>query len=263
MNHLLYYKQYFYVGLKNAIEYKYNVIASIFTQIASIAVLYLIWAQLFLAGYVTSIKGFTLIDFLIYYIISMWIMKFTARVDFDFEEDINSGYLLIYIIQNLNPFPEYYFKRFGVSFFANITLFVLFLITSLVLHKFYILNFLLLLLFIILAAILDTLFVSLLSLVAVKIQRLGGFMFVVNMIVGFVSGALIPLNLFSIQTQTIFYFLPFQYMRYFPAVIFLGKVPTNQIIFGLISAIIWIVILYLLFKFFYKRALKSFEALGG
>lgn len=251
------------MGLKNAIEYRYNVATNIFGNIISIVVLYLIWAQLFLAGYVTSVRGFVLTDFLIYYIISLWLQKFTADVNSHFEDDVNSGYLLQYVVRNINPFPAYYFSNFGIRFFANVTLFALFLVASIILHKFVILNFLLLLVFVVIATLLDTLFVSLLSLVAVKIQRLGGFMFVVNLIVSFVSGALIPLSFFSAQAQTTFYFLPFQYMRYFPAVIFLGKISSVQIIYGLISSIVWIVVLYLLFKFFYKKTLKSFEALGG
>ncbi len=263
MNHLLYYKQYFFVGLKNAVEYRYNVATNIFGNVVAIAVLYLIWAQLFLAGYVTSIRGFVLTDFLIYYIISLWLQKFTSEVNSNFEDDVNSGYLLQYIVRNINPFSKYYFTSFGIKIFANITLFILFLIATIVLHKFVLLNFLLLLVFVILATLLNTLFISLLSLVAVKIQKLNGFMFVVNLIVSFVSGALIPLSFFSTQAQTIFYFLPFQYMRYFPAVVFLGKTSSAQIIYGLISSIIWVVVLYLLFKFFYKKALKSFEALGG
>ncbi len=67
------------------------------------------------------------------------------------------------------------------------------------------------------------------------------FLYVVNTVNFFVSGHLFPLDLLQPMWRWIFKLLPFQYMAYFPAAVFLGKVPDDQLASGLLIETAWAV----------------------
>jgi ABC-2 type transport system permease protein len=57
--------------------------------------------------------------------------------------------------------------------------------------------------------------------------------------------------------------LPFQYMAYFPAVVFLGKVKGWELVFHLLGELLWAVVFMLLARGLYKLGLKRYSAYGG
>lgn len=211
----------------------------------------------------STIGGFVLNDYILYNIISMFIILFIANVEEYFANDVSNGNLIVYILRNVNPMLRYYFFTLGFTTFEIVTIGTILLGATLYYNYFSILNILLFIIFFINAILLNIFVRALFSLFAVKTQRIGGIMSTFFLIVSFLSGSWIPLNLFPQVAQQIFYFLPFQYMRYFPAIVYLGKVNYSQIIFGLLISILWIIAFYFIYKFFYKKAIKYFEAQGG
>jgi ABC-2 type transport system permease protein len=79
----------------------------------------------------------------------------------------------------------------------------------------------------------------------------------------FISGQMLPLNLLPEPWFTILKWLPFQYMAYFPAVVFLGKLQGWDLVWGLVGEAAWAVIFLFLARFLYKRGLKRYGAYGG
>ncbi len=55
----------------------------------------------------------------------------------------------------------------------------------------------------------------------------------------FISGQMLPLDLLPEPWSTILKALPFQYMAYFPAVVFLGKVKGADLVWGLLGELAW------------------------
>src|SRR6185437_16323040 len=55
----------------------------------------------------------------------------------------------------------------------------------------------------------------------------------------FISGQMLPLDLLPPPWAGLLKALPFQYMAYFPAVVFLGKVKGNALAIGLVVELIW------------------------
>ncbi len=78
----------------------------------------------------------------------------------------------------------------------------------------------------------------------------------------FISGQMMPLNLLPEFWRTVLYILPFQYMAYFPAIVFLGKLSTNQIICGLLIEIGWALILFIIAQYTFYKGLKHYSAFG-
>ena len=87
--------------------------------------------------------------------------------------------------------------------------------------------------------------------------------FLVNIVfVEFMSGVLFPLDVFPVAFQKILYLLPFPYMIFFPIKIYLGQVGVLEIMTRIIISAVWTLVLYLLFKFLWKKGLTKYEAYG-
>lgn len=79
----------------------------------------------------------------------------------------------------------------------------------------------------------------------------------------FISGQMLPLNLLPKPWFEIMSWLPFQYMAYFPAIVFLGKVKGAALVIGLIGEAAWAVAFMILARLLYRIGLRRYSAYGG
>lgn len=79
----------------------------------------------------------------------------------------------------------------------------------------------------------------------------------------FISGHMLPLDLLPHPWDWFLKELPFQYMAYYPAVIFLGKVQGWALVFGLLKQAAWALFFALLARWLYRRGLRRYSAFGG
>jgi ABC-2 type transport system permease protein len=63
--------------------------------------------------------------------------------------------------------------------------------------------------------------------------------------------------------RTVVNFLPFKYLAYFPAAIFLGKVEPSRLWFEIGIEVAWLVFFIALARFLYARGLKRYSGYGG
>jgi ABC-2 type transport system permease protein len=88
-------------------------------------------------------------------------------------------------------------------------------------------------------------------------------LWVVNTLNYFVSGQMFPLDLLSPFWAGLLKSLPFQYLAYFPAAVFLGKVQGAELARGLVLQALWGVALIGLARWLYARGLRRYGAYGG
>ena len=79
----------------------------------------------------------------------------------------------------------------------------------------------------------------------------------------FISGHMLPLDLLPEPWGTILKLLPFQYMAYFPAVVFLGKVQGMILVNNLLAELFWAVFFMVLARALYRLGLRRYSAFGG
>jgi ABC-2 type transport system permease protein len=79
----------------------------------------------------------------------------------------------------------------------------------------------------------------------------------------FISGHMLPLDLLPHPWSDILKSLPFQYMAYFPAVVFQGKVTGMNLVTGLIAEFLWAGFFIVLARTLFKQGLKRYSAFGG
>ncbi len=88
-------------------------------------------------------------------------------------------------------------------------------------------------------------------------------LYIINTLNFFVSGHMFPLDLLPPPWSSLLKMLPFQYMAYFPAAVFLGKVRGRELAWGLVGELAWAVVFVGLSRWLYQRGLKRYSAFGG
>ncbi len=89
------------------------------------------------------------------------------------------------------------------------------------------------------------------------------FVWIINTVTFFLSGQMFPLDLLAPTLAQISGYLPFQYLAYFPAAVFLGKIRGADLVHGLLIQLAWTVILVVLARLLYARGLRRYSAFGG
>jgi ABC-2 type transport system permease protein len=88
-------------------------------------------------------------------------------------------------------------------------------------------------------------------------------LFIVMTLNFFISGHMLPLDLLPHPWSDILKSLPFQYMAYFPAVVFQGKVQGWNLVTGLLAELAWAVFFVVLARWLFRRGLRRYSAYGG
>ncbi len=85
---------------------------------------------------------------------------------------------------------------------------------------------------------------------------------VVIVIIGFLAGDSLPLDIFPKPIFHIFKLLPFSYMTFYPLQLYLGRLSGSQIINMFMAMIIWLFVFIVLSRFIWKKGLKKYGAYG-
>jgi ABC-2 type transport system permease protein len=95
--------------------------------------------------------------------------------------------------------------------------------------------------------------------------EISSLMYIINVLNFFVSGQMFPLEfLENIPYLTrVLELLPFQYLAYFPAMVFLEKKQGDDLVLGLLIELGWVIALMLLSRWLYRLGLKHYSAYGG
>ncbi len=79
----------------------------------------------------------------------------------------------------------------------------------------------------------------------------------------FVSGHMFPLDLLPPFWASLLKALPFQYLAYFPAAVFLGKIQNLELVYGLLAELAWALAFVGLSRVLYQIGLRHYSAYGG
>jgi ABC-2 type transport system permease protein len=88
-------------------------------------------------------------------------------------------------------------------------------------------------------------------------------LYIINAVNFFVSGQMFPLDFLDPWMLKLLQMLPFQYLAYFPAMVFLGKRSGEELWTGLAIELAWAVLFVLLARWLYRTGLRRYSAYGG
>jgi ABC-2 type transport system permease protein len=88
-------------------------------------------------------------------------------------------------------------------------------------------------------------------------------LYIVNTLNFFVSGHMFPIDLLPPPWNGLLKVLPFQYLAYFPAAVFLGKIEGQELLQGLLAEAAWALFFFILARWLYRIGLRRYSAYGG
>lgn len=88
-------------------------------------------------------------------------------------------------------------------------------------------------------------------------------LYVVNTLNFFVSGHMFPLDLLPAGWVTVLKALPFQYLAYFPAAVFLGKIRDEDLLAALLVQAGWVLVFIVISRGLFRIGLRRYSAYGG
>ena len=106
-------------------------------------------------------------------------------------------------------------------------------------------------------------FETMIGMVGFWFLEVTSFLYVINTVNFFVSGHMFPLELLPPTWVAVLKALPFQYLAYFPAAVFLGMVEAPELYWGLAGQVAWIVGFIVLSRLLFRVGLARYSAYGG
>jgi ABC-2 type transport system permease protein len=88
-------------------------------------------------------------------------------------------------------------------------------------------------------------------------------MFVFMLFGFFFSGHMFPIDMLPGVVGEIVKLIPFQYLAYFPAAVFLGKIQGATLILGLAMQLIWIIIFFAVSRLAFHFGTRRYSGYGG
>lgn len=239
--------------------------------LVQIMITYYLWVAIFNSSETGVVQGFTKNDMIVYVIITYIVMQMiNISMEWTIADDIRSGSIATNLIKPISYEKRILAESLGESFKNTVTIalpvWIIFYLYKFVAQGVTPPNIGTLALFLVslvLGYILIFLFNFIFSLSAFYVTYIWGFILCKWMVINFFSGQLIPIDFFPAALKNALDYLPFSGMSYTPVMIYLGKYSTNQIIFSIGVQVIWIGILYILYKILWAKAIKRVTVLGG
>jgi ABC-2 type transport system permease protein len=93
--------------------------------------------------------------------------------------------------------------------------------------------------------------------------EVSSFLYVIGTLTFFFSGQMFPFDLLGPFWAGLLRALPFQYLAYFQATVFLGKTKGMDLVHGLLLELFWAIVLIVIARVAYRAGLRRYSAFGG
>lgn len=214
---------------------------------------------------------YTKSDLIIYFIAIMWVNVITgAWGSYFIGEDIKTGNFSRYLIKPYSLLVDHASGNLGEKLFKILVT----LITTIIFISYLFLNFeikvnisylsaILFLISLVLAASIGFLLDCNIGLATFWVHENDFLRKLYAVLKEIFSGSLIPVALLPGILLTFATILPFRYLLSFPAEVLLNRLSLNDLIIGFGIQTLWFLLIFISFKFLYKKGLKNYQAFGS
>ncbi len=231
------------ISMRARTAYRFDVWIGAAMPFIRVILAYMLWKVLFTGK--TVIGGFTLETMTAYYILTAFLARLdqTGPMVWEYAEDIREGRFAKYLAKPVNPFGHFLSAAAARSLYVlGIALISAFLLALLFRSSFLLPVDPIRAVLAIAIAFTGLIFMAavnwLTAVLAFKFKDITGFHMIKGNIVEFLAGTLIPLSLLPMGVQQVMRWMPFYYIQYLPASLFLG-LKTDEGISGLLILAGW------------------------
>lgn len=258
-----------WIVLQDALEYRFNFIFGLLAAFLPLGVILILWQAIYGADGVQQIGGYTHHKMIAYFLIMFAVQQITSTgaLPWRLSAEIRRGHLSRYLLKPMDHLFYELFRLVGTNIVIVgqllLPLAVLALIRPDWLGAPAVTAIVPCLLAVSMAFVLNYLRIYIESLLAFWMEDTSIFYFLEDNIVSLLAGAWVPLALFPQPVYQVLRLLPFPYLLSFPVRIYLGDLSLPAIRQGMLIQLTWLVILYGLTRWVWKRGLRLYCAAGA
>ncbi|MDZ4743400.1 MAG: ABC-2 family transporter protein [Verrucomicrobiota bacterium] len=260
----------FQTGLQNTFVYRWNfLIRMVFSFIPFFGMMFF-WKAIYAGATSEEINGYTFGNMVFYFLLVSLFESLVMPLDDEWQisSDIRDGNLNSFLLKPIS----YLYYRFSLFLAGRLVYSVVTIAPLSILFisfgrfidlpvdpavYFYTA------LALVLAATLQFLICYTIALITFWILEVSTLVFIFFSLEYFFSGHLFPLDLMPEWIYRIIKWTPFPYELYFPIGIFNQRISGQEMVFGYLVQIAWIIICYVTARFLWSKGLKKYTAVGG
>lgn len=255
----------FKLELQREMQYRFNFFARILSNAIYLTFFSFFWIKIYSEG--NKIGSYDLKSILTYYFFAT-IFTFLLFRDLGWfiSDEIREGTVKNFLLRPISYFLNHFAQHIG-GLITNFIYYAPVVLIAFVLLKDYFVypqNFIQLIFFVLsffLAIMMYFLIYYIIGLTSFWFGMIQGLNHGLQVLVAFMGGKYLPLDLFPAWLRNFTKFLPFQYMLYEPISIFLNKTMVNWQ--SLLVPLAWVIALFVLAKVLWKRGVIIYEAYGA
>ena len=271
MKKLRIYKPFIGAGMQEAATYRVNWLFYILGNMMACLVSYFIWKAVYSSGENAAIEGFTMPQMVVY-LVMMFLTNtiIGSDVSYVIGEEIRDGAISMRMLKPISYNATFLFQEIGNKLLTEFILVFPLVISAEALRfvfngsiQFKVNVLILYLISGTLAYLINFLFNICFGFAAFITKNLWGVNLVKECIVGFLSGAIIPLSFLPDSVEKVFLFLPFSSLNYTPVMIYLEKYNGITLLYYVDLQIFWVAVFWVLSKILWKTISRRLSVQGG
>jgi len=242
---------------------------SLVTFLTAMTIAYCLWHSIYESTGKTEIQGYRFEVMILYYFVILNVRKLVEGEELGggMSQEIYDGSLSRYLIYPLNYLRFKYIQHLGAQFpiylqVAFFTLLFPLLFTFQLEIPLSLTHLLLALLIIYLAHFTQFLMLYCIEGIAFWADNIWSLIVMLRFTGRLLGGVMLPLEIFPDWATPLLNLLPFKSFFYLPTKIMMGEATLAQITSGLMTLLIWMVILAIVGKFTWRRGLLTYSGVG-
>lgn len=265
------YKPFTRAGMQELVAYRANFVCFFIGEIMSAFIMYFVWKAVFLSSDSDTFMGFTMEDMTVYLFIA-FLTGYMTYSDgaFSVGEEIIDGSIAMRMIRPCSFEMCFLFKELGNRIVSIAIIFVpmvlgveayRYAVTGMI--RFDPLCFLFYVLSTFIAYMISFYFNVIYGFMAFFFKNLWGTTLIKETLVGFLSGATIPLAFLPAGLAAVLNVLPFASLAYTPVMIYMGMYSIGEIFAYMGLQVFWLLVMMGLSKLVWNSAVKHLSIQGG
>jgi ABC-2 type transport system permease protein len=259
------------IGIQNNLTYRFNYLTrTLFSFIPLFAMLSL-WRTIYAGNSgAGEHSGYTQAQMIFYYLLVAVVDVLTAvnEDDWQIAADIRDGNISQFLLKPV----DYLWYRLCLFFSGRIA-FIAMACVPLAIFIFCFRSYLVVpasgvalgvfLISLVLTALLQFFMSYAMAMLAFWLLEISTFIFILFAFEYIASGHMFPLGVLPSAVERILFLTPFPYQMYFPISVYMGKVAGADLWHGLAVQFLWVLLMYALARFMWRRGIKKYSAFGG
>lgn len=265
------YKPFVRAGILDFMTYRFNFICHLIGQILYCFIMFFVWRAVFTSSGENTFMGFSMTDMVVFLFITFLTQYLTASDGaFALGEEIRDGSVAMRMIKPVSFDLAFLFQELGNKIIM-ISLIFLPLVLGVEIYRFAVTgqvmfqigSFLIYMVSVVIAYLVSFYFNVCYGFLAFFLKNLWGSNILKESIVGFLSGAVIPIAFMPPVVQGVLQLLPFASLSYTPVMIYMGRYSPAQICFYVGVQVFWLFAMWGISKLIWRTAVKRLCVQGG